>query len=32
MASVETILQNKGHAVIALSPEATILDALKFNV
>ena len=29
MASVESILQNKGHAVIALSPEATILDALK---
>ena len=29
MASVETILLNKGHSVFALKPEATILDALK---
>jgi len=29
MASVETILLNKGHSVIALKPEDTILDALK---
>jgi CBS domain-containing protein len=29
MASVETILLNKGHSVFALIPEATILDALK---
>ena len=29
MASVEAILQNKGHSVFALKPEATILDALK---
>ena len=29
MASVDTILKNKGHAIFALSPEATILEALK---
>jgi CBS domain-containing protein len=29
MASVDTILKNKGHAVHALSSESTILDALK---
>lgn len=29
MASVETILQNKGHSVFALKPEDTILDALN---
>jgi len=29
MASVETILLNKGHSFFALKPEATILDALK---
>jgi CBS domain-containing protein len=29
MATVNSILANKGHAVYALSPQATILDALK---
>jgi len=29
MATVKSILENKGHAVFALPPQATILDALK---
>lgn len=29
MATVESILENKGHAVFSVKPEATILDALK---
>lgn len=29
MATVDTILKNKGHAVFAVKPGATILDALK---
>lgn len=29
MATVESILANKGHAVYSLPPQATILDALK---
>lgn len=29
MATVESILENKGHAVYSVKPEATILDALK---
>lgn len=29
MATVDSILENKGHAVYALPPEATIMDALK---
>jgi CBS domain-containing protein len=29
MATVESILKNKGHAVFSVKPEATILDALK---
>jgi len=29
MATVKTILENKGHAVYSVKPEATILDALK---
>ena len=29
MATVKSILENKGHSVFALPPQATILDALK---
>ncbi len=29
MATVKSILENKGHAVYSVKPEATILDALK---
>lgn len=29
MATVETILKNKGHTVISVTPNATILEALK---
>jgi CBS domain-containing protein len=32
MATVGTMLENKGHMVFSLSPEATILDALKMMV